>query len=344
MNERIARTREYLLLRCFILLLTPLLFLSGCSTKLHKDFLPNFIKNNQRFEDRVVSLQFNDKEKFLAVGHESGSVDIWDAKEAFSKRVIKAHKHRANLLAFSTDGNTLFSNSYFEDTTRLWDARTGELLNAIPATRGPVSISPDERYYLIANSGDAQFFDYERKLLLPGKFRCEGVITAMASDISSGQIAVGTASGTIQVWKFSLRDDNPTLEVISQAKPYPMGDWVMALQFAPNGRSLYSVARFGSVDEWILNTFEKRRSIPITLKQIMSSAFMPDGALLAVAGTSDAGGASVGSVQIVSLLDEISSSYRADTNWPVIEFLPPLSSLIAAQYRSIAIHKLSQER
>jgi WD40 repeat protein len=323
-----------------------LLFIaSGCSPSIHKDFIPNLIKdsrsNDGSFKNIVVSLAYDDKGKYLAVGHESGTIDIFDAKEALSKREIKAHDQRVNWITFASDGDTFFSNSYFETSTKLWSARTGQLLHSIPDTRGPVCATSDAGIYLVGQSSSIRIFDTKGKLLLPEKYESGGVVLVMAVDVASQQIAVGTASGTIEIWKFEKKDGRPTLQKMLSAKPYSTGDWVVGLQFSPAGSMLYSVARSGLVDEWTTRSLEKNRAISTTLKHIHSVAFLRDKGLLAIGGTEDKVGVGRGSVELISLTAETSTTYRANTNLPVVEFLPPLTTLIAAQSRSIEAYPLT---
>src|SRR5574340_304437 len=130
-----------------VILLILLLFLSACSTTVHKDFLQNLTSSQKTDGTRprvVVSLKYNEKEKYLLVGHESGNIEIWDATKAKSMREIKAHDYRANSLAFSADGKAFFSNSYFENATKLWNTQSGELIYSIPMTTGPVSVTSDK--------------------------------------------------------------------------------------------------------------------------------------------------------------------------------------------------------
>lgn len=326
-------------------LIALIFIVSGCSSSIHKDFIPNFIKdsrsNDGSFKNLVVSLAYDDKGKYLVVGHESGNIDIWDAKMPRSKREIKAHDYRANWITFSSDGNSFFSNSYFEESTKLWSAKTGELLHSIPNTRGPVCITSDESIYLVGQSSQIRIFDTQRKILLPEQYESSGVILVMAVDIASRQIAVGTASGTIEVWKFLGGNGNASLQKTLSAKPYATGDWVVGLQFSPDGAMLYSVAKSGLVDEWKARSLERNRTISTTLKHIHSVAFFRGKELLALGGTEDKVGVGGGSVALVTLTAGTSTIYRANTNLPIVEFLPSLATLIAAQSRTIEAYPLT---
>jgi len=326
-------------------ILALILIGSGCSSGIHKDFILNLMKdsksNDDSFKSLVVSLAYDDKRKYLLVGHESGNIDIWDAKEPQSKREIKAHDYRANWITFASDGNSFFSNSYFEKSTKLWSAKTGELLHSIPDTRGPVCSTSDENIYLVGQSSHVRIFDYERRVLLPEKYESSGVILAMAMDVASQQIAIGTGSGTIEIWTFLRSNGKPSLQKTLIAKPYSTGDWVVGLQFSPDGATLYSVARSGLVDEWTARSLERNRSISTTLKHIHSVAFFRSKEFLALGGTEDKVGVGGGSVELVSLTTGTSTTHRVNTNLPVVEFLPPLATLISVQSRSIEAYPLT---
>lgn len=321
--------------------------ISACSSQFHKDFLRNFINNSKKstgsFADLVVSLTHNEKQQYLVVGHESGNIDIWDTRHSQSKRQIKAHDYRANLISFTADGNSFFSNSYFEESTKLWSAATGELLFTIPKTRGPVCATPDSNLYLIATSesSEVQFFDLARKTLLPEAYLISGVVHTMAMDKASEQIAIGTASGTIEVWKFLRAGHKSSLQNTAEAKPYATGNWVVGLQFSSDGKHLYSVAQSGVIDEWDSATLTKHRSFPATI-HVHSATFLKNNSLVALAGAVDNQGKLLGFVELVSLSTGPTAKYQANYNFPVIEYLPSLSSLIIAEYQSTQVRPLRE--
>lgn len=297
--------------------------------------------NDGSFKNLIVSMSYDDKGKYLVVGHESGNIDIWDAKEPRSKREIKAHDYRANWITFTSDGNSFFSNSYFEKSTKLWSAKTGELLHSIPDTRGPVSTTSDESLYLVGQSSQIRIFDMGKKVLLPEQYESSGVILVMVMDVASQQIAVGTASGTIEIWKFLRNNGKPSLQRKLSVKPYSTGDWVIGLQFSPDGAALFSVARSGLVDEWTIRSLEKIRGISTKLKHVHSVAFFRGKDLLALGGTEDKVGVGGGYVEVVDLPAGTSTTYRANTNLPIVAFLPPLATLISAQSKSIEAYTLT---
>lgn len=343
MNLRLSHFKRLFVLLVFCCII------SACSSSIHKEFLTSFASDSKNsdgsFTNLIVSLAYNDKENYLAVGHESGHIDIWDAKEVRSKREIKAHAYRANLISFTTNGNSFFSISDFEESTKLWSAKTGELLFSIPDTRGPVCATPDDNIYLIptSESSTVRFFDFARNIVLPEVYTSSGVIQVMAMDKASKQIAIGTASGTIEVWKFSRVGRKLSLQKTAAAKPYATGDWVVGLQFSPGGESLYSVASSGLIDEWATITLQKQRSLSTTLGRIQSATFLKNTSLVALAGAVDKQGFGAGIVELLSLSTGRSTQYHTNINFPVAEFVPSLSSLIIAQYRSSQVYLLKDK-
>jgi len=334
----------------YAFLLASLLFLSACSAPVHKDFLQNLIQSQKTDGTRsrvVTSLAYSEKAKVLLIGHESGSIEIWDATQAKSVREIKAHDYRANLLSFSADGKTFFSNSMVEYNTKLWNVRTGELIYSIPLSSGPVSVSPDPRFYLIANSAELRFFDYKNKVVLPEKYQLSfEVIEFIASDRSTNQVAVG-AGGVIHLLKFSIINGSPHLEKIAQSPPPPERSNIRGLLFSNNGSTLYSVTNWGAVDEWTTQPLKIKRSFPIVLNAIYAATFLPSEGLVALSGTEERvrPGVDFGFVEVLPLDGRKPSTFKMTMKYPkVIEFLPPFSSVISAEGYSMEVYGLPQEK
>lgn len=335
----------------YVFLLVSLLFISACSAApVHKDFLQNLThsyKTGDTFSLAVRSLEYGENAKVLLVGRESGNIEIWDATKAKSMREIKAHDHRANLLSFSADGKAFFSGSYFEDNTKLWNIRTGELIYSIPLSRGPVGVSPDPRFYLIANSAELRFFDYENRVVLPEKYQLSyEVIEFIASDRSTNQVAVG-AGGVIHLLKFSMINGSPHLEKVAQSNPPPERSNIRGLLFSNNGSTLYSVTNWGAVDEWTTQPLKIKRSFPIVLNAVYAATFLPSKGLVALSGTEERvfPGTDFGFVEVLPLDGRKLSTFKMTTKDPgMIEFLSPFSSVISAEGYSMEAYELPQEK
>ena len=337
------------IIKCTLILIL-LSFISACSTPVNKGFLQNFNRDSQladsKFSNHIVSIKYSNKEKILLVSHESGKIDIWNTNSTKRKQEINAHKYSTDYLAFTSDEKSFFTSSVFENSTKLWDTGSGEMLHKIRDMAGPVGSTPSDDVYVIANSSSryVRLFDTNKKLLLAEKYACEGVIKSLATHATAGLIAIGTESGTIELWKYSEAKGVPSMDKVSSFKPYGLGDWVIGLKFSTDGKSLYSVTRFGSIDEWSSSTLKKSGSLSTDLKYINSAAFSHNGNSLGLAGTEEKVGSGPGSVVVISLVTGSTKAFRVNTNLAVIEHLPSIFSYIAALNRSVGVFALPAER
>lgn len=252
-------------------------------------FLQRYIKDrasadNSSMGSVVTKIAHSDTGKFLLLGHESGDIDIWDMKQVFHKRTIKAHGHRANLLAFSMDGSIFFSDSYFERETKVWNAQTGELLYTIPDTSGPVSGTADPNLVILASDSQLRILDMAAKSLLPEKYNfSSGVITSIAYHRLSNLAAIGTASGTIYMVKLVRVCDEIKLKLLGKPTE-ASASWVIGLGFSSDGSKLYSVGRFGAVSEWAVQGLKHIRRFPSEIKNGGEAVFSPENNLILFAG------------------------------------------------------------
>jgi WD40 repeat protein len=317
-------------------------------TRIHPEFIQNLNNqmSNSTSSDSISSMAYDPKSDFLLVGRESGAIDIWDGKQANARREIKAHKMRASQLSFSSDGRVFFSNSYFEDVTHVWDAASGSLVHTIERSRGPVVETSDPNLFVVASSSGLRIFDLAAKEVLPDTYRQVGdVVTALAYDVPTDQLAIGTASGGVELWRL-LKVPVPTLERIAAAKPYATGNWVKAVQFFDSGRVVYSLPQRGNLDEWSVPRLEPLRSREISLGFVASSVFIPEKGGLAMVGfrkgDNDAYSNFLGTFNLndgsESLVDLKASGSGS------IVYLPSLSTIIASKGLTISTIDIAKAR
>jgi WD40 repeat protein len=257
------------------------------ASRIHPEFIQNLNNqiSNSQSRDSINSMAYDPKNDFLLVGRESGAIDIWDGRQANARREIKAHKQRASQLAFSSDGRMFFSNSSSDDVTHVWDAASGALVHTIERSRGPVVETSVPGLFVVAASSGLRIFDLATKELLPDTYRQVGdVVTALAYDAPTDQLAIGTASGGVEIWRL-LKVPLPTLAQVAVTRPYVMGNWVKAVQFSDGGRSIYSLPQRGNLDEWSSPGLERLRSREISLSFVGSSVFIPEKGRLAMVGS-----------------------------------------------------------
>lgn len=296
-------------------------------------------------KESVSALAFDPEREVLLVGHESGMVDIWDSRQQHARRGIKTHGGRVSRLYFSSDGKTFFTNSYFENTTNVWDTESGTLILSLASTRGPVVETSEVNYFIIANSAELRIFDLKSRELLPERYRdSSGVVTAFGYDLLTDQLAVGTASGGVDVWKFTNTQNRPTLERVAASQPYEVGNSVVGLKFSNYGQAVYSFPSRGSIDEWSTKTLEKIGSRQRTLTYSSSPIFLPEKGLAAMVGSinnnSDGGHLEVfnletGKTTVIDLMENGTG---------VLSFVPSLSTILSINGHSIAAIDISKVR
>lgn len=324
-----------------LLVVITAFILSACASTISSDFVPAFARENaaneELFSNIVVSLNYDAKRGNLIVGRESGEVEVWNSHHAVMGTRFHAHESRVSHITQVHGGKFLLTDSGFETETKLWDPESGKLLMSIPGARGPSGATPDPNLYVVADSSMFRLFDFEARSILPEEYPCTGVPTTLTTDVSSRQIAAGTASGTIDVWSFARVAGKPMLNLVSSQHPYAVGDWVVGLQFSRDGATLYAVTRSGLVDEFDLPSLVKRRSLHTRLRYVHSVEFIESKNTLVLAGTIDEMGLNDPWLEVISLSKESSKLYPSNFNLAVLKYVPQLSSVLAIQYGAPAV-------
>ena len=311
-----------------------LLAVAGCAHRPDR-FAAEFNVEMAKHDARVVAIAQSDRTKALVAGRESGEIEIWDTETGSLRHRLNAHKLRANNLSFSADGTKFFSNSYFDDSTKLWDTSTGELLQSIQG-RGPSAAAPIPGYQLMEDGGSSsslRIFDLTSRSFLARKYEAGGGVTSLGADAATGLVAVGTASGTLRVWRMASQPAGPVLESVGEATPYAMANWVIAVHFPPGGKSLYSVARSGAIDEWAVPSLRKIRSVAVPLAFFWTAAFSSKSAVAAVGGTFDRHGLETGGVAVIDLDTGKADVHRITTNLPALQYIGDGAMLLFTEHR-----------
>jgi WD40 repeat protein len=297
--------------------------------------------------DSISAVAHDPKNDFLLVGRESGAVDIWDGRQANAKREIKAHKMRASKLAFSSDGRVFFTNSYFEDVTHVWDTASGSLITTVERTRGPVMETSDPNLFVIAGGSGLRFFDLAKRRVLPEAYRDVGdVVMALAYDMNTDQLGIGTASGGVELWKMNKSQGHPTLEKVAVANPYVVGNWVVGVHFANGGRSLLALPQRGNLDEWSVPELKLSRSRELSLRFSSSPVFIPEKGLLATVGFRKGDESNYdGYLEIIGLETGSTSLVDLKTSGSgVIAHLPSMSSILSGKNMSVSLIDIAKAK
>ncbi len=141
--------RRSLAPRLHLLRATPscVLLLSSCSPwskQIHPDFSQTFVDISRRGDDDAVMAVFDPELRVLAIGRESGRLELWDTTQTEARVMRQAHMLRTEFIAFGREDGIVLTNSTFTDDpinrkngTRIWDAHTGEMLHELTGFWAP---------------------------------------------------------------------------------------------------------------------------------------------------------------------------------------------------------------
>jgi WD40 repeat protein len=191
----------------------------------------------------VVNVAFSPDGSMLASGASDGTVMLWNATTGERVHVLKGHTREVSGIAFLPNGVTLASGAFWDETAILWDTETGEQAHALDcdsfrvyspdgttmactpgkgivlwdtATRNPVRVFEEESFHIWASAA----FSSDGTLLAAGEYWDD----------------------TIILW------DTTTGEQVRALKGYTTT--VSSMAFSPDGTTLASAARDGTVTLW----------------------------------------------------------------------------------------------
>jgi WD40 repeat protein len=340
------------------LLCVPLLMSCTAWTgRIHPDFVQTFIDVNRGSDDRAATVVFDPQMRLLAVGRESGRLELWDARKAGERIVRNAHAVRTQHIAFGREDGIVLTNSVFDNSaieggkgTQIWDARSGDLLHTLKDmwAPGPIAAIPAGSLYLIGDSSELLLYDHSRRSIVGSRLRMDkdAQVTAIAADRKSGLIAVGTSNGDLVLMKIDTTRDGPQLAILRRASPYGQQarSDILALTLLDEGTRLISAARradeTGEVAEWDVATLAQRRTFPITLNTVNWASSTVGEPWLVLAGTES----TRGKVELVDLRNGVAWRYKANTTHPRAVLLPEIrAGLIMQSGRATQIRYLDQE-
>src|SRR3546814_253466 len=170
-----------------------------------------------------------------------------------SSDLVKALSARIEHIAFGAgDGIVLTSSAGSnmmgldpEGVPKVWDARSGELLLALPGEwiGGPMIAAPVPGFYLVSSDDELRVYDHAKRAVVGEALKVEGGVTALGTDEASSLIAVGTSSGELLLLKLDIGGSVPRLDVLSRTSTYDLESRtdVLAVMLRDEGRQLVTV-------------------------------------------------------------------------------------------------------
>lgn len=332
------------------------------------EFAQNFIDLNRRIDDSARTVAYDPRMKVLAVGRESGRLELWDTRRVDSRITRQAHTVRIEHIAIGSEDGIVLTRSIGttmmdldpQAMPKVWDARSGELLVALPGEwfPGPVAASPVKGYYLIASDDELRVYDHARRAVVGDALKLKGEITALGSDRKSGMVAVGTGRGELRLLKLELAGEVPRLDVISSTNTYglePSTD-VLAVMLLDEGKRLVTVnwlpekmrqkqppaiaGKNAEIVRWDTQTWQRERTYPMTLQTVHWASYTPGEPWLVLAGNES----TRGKIELIDLEEGVAWRYKANTTHPVAVLLPEVrTGLILQSGGATKIRYLGQQ-
>ena len=258
----------------------------------------------------VVGFAIARHEPWVALWHRYGLIRAWDTVTWKVRHTFRAPVRLHGTLAFTPAGDELLAVS--DIRTRLigsslkrWRLPSGEARTSIPITSAVrvVSVSPDGDW-LATGSGDSRdviLWDLRtgRQKGLGGWMSrvLEQMGLAKASE-QSGELVnrtrirdvafspdgawLATATGwTATLWPFEGTSPKPGAEPIDLRGH---GRLVDSVAFSPDGRTMATGSRDGTVKVWDLPEARERASYHWDIGKLYRVAFSPDGSTVAASG------------------------------------------------------------
>jgi WD40 repeat protein len=214
----------------------------------------------------------------------ASSIGIWlyDAETLEEMRFIETDSE-VRSVAFAPDGQTLASIPSLEDNTvRLWDVASGDLLHTLEGHTGSVSsvaFAPDGKA-LASGSGDdtVRLWDVASGELLHTLEGHTYMVNSVAFAPDGQTIATASYDDTVQLWDVENGELLHTLEGHTYM--------VNSVAFAPDGQTIASASDDHTVRLWDVASGELLHTLEGHTYMVNSVAFAPDGQTLASRGYS----------------------------------------------------------
>lgn len=149
----------------------------------------------------VLAADWSDDSSQIALGYDSGPVQVWNINTKQPLVVLSGHKFATDRIAWS--GNFIATSGQPDSSVRIWNATTGQLIDSIDGHVDQAKAlvwSPDGKRLLTAGL-DQRVLIWNADTQQIQRFVSDvGTVFAAAWSPTGEQFAVGGDSGNIQVW------------------------------------------------------------------------------------------------------------------------------------------------
>ncbi len=358
----------------------PFLLAACCMSGIHRDFTQSFVDANRGLDDGAWAAAYSPEMKLLAVGRDSGRLELWDASRPDRRIAVQAHELRTQGFAFGPEDGIVITRSasgnidvgdivQLENGPKVWDARSGELLHAFREPDwlpGAVSATPLRGLYLLASDDELRIYDHARRALAgePLRLRQDGGITCIDWDKASGLIAVGTDKGVVLLLRLHRDAAGPRLEIVDRHalhEPGPRND-LLAVMLLDKGTRLVTVQHSperaralrdevpplyrGLQHEtvrWNLAGWQREHVYSSSLVGVHQAGFTRGEDWLVLAGVAGGTARIEGKIELVDLRSGVAWLYKANTTHATGVLLPAArEGLVLGSGRATRVRYLDQ--
>jgi WD40 repeat protein len=232
----------------------------------------------------VSCATFSPDGRRLASSSSDGTVKLWDGGINQECVTLKGHIGRVWHAAFTPDSKQIVSTGS-DGTVKVWDADTGQELRTFSRGSACLAVSPDGQRVAFGGTEIVRVVDIGSGTPLLTLSGHTDWVTSVAFSPDGQRLASAAADRTVRIWNTA---SGAQLLLLQHTFP------VWSVAFSPDGRHLAAAGgsalrsdryrRPAELKVWDVFSGQLVRSLNGHIGEVDSTAFSPDGRLLASAG------------------------------------------------------------
>ncbi len=221
----------------------------------------------------VATLVLGPGGKLALVGHQDGTISLWNLLDGREIRAFKGRISAAGTCAFSPDGKTALSGTGKTDL-HLWDVASGSPVWVLPDNAPRIlhtEVTPDGKFVLCAMGKESvmRLYDMANGKDVRDFLGHTDVVNSLSMSADGKLVFSGGNDCFPRLWDFvkgkPIRSFKPHLRPI------------LSVSMSQDGKIALSASKDGTVKIWNLATGADAGTLPIHGEYVMSVALSPEG-------------------------------------------------------------------